>query len=518
MELRDYLRGLRRHWLAIVLMTALGVAVGFGWAKLQTPVYEATASGLVRSADSEDETALLMSDSMAMQKLPTYMQMAAWKEVAQGAVDELRIDISPQAAATLVTVENPDSTALIKVTARGSSPEDAAALAEAWISSLTATIDRVEGGSTGSAPMTIYLASLAAVPMVPIFPDMRTALVVGGLLGVGFGISFALIRTASDRRIRVADDVEDRAGLSLIGSIPIAPRGVVTRGRLFASTPNAPSMAVKEAFGSLRTNLRFVDVDNPPRKIVVTSALPGDGKSTVACNLAVALAASGVPVALVDGDLRRPTVADTMGIVGSAGLTDVLSGRADLVDVLQRVSDIPNLIVLGAGSTPPNPSEVLGSARMLTVLDQLAEHATVIIDAPPLLPTTDGAVLASQSDGAIIVASLGKTTYDLVEKAVDTLEKANSRALGLVLNKVPLRGVDASPYARVYGEAYVKTDVPADSAAPTLASTGSASARAKSGGRNSRAKSSSTALSELLQEFDATQAPPAARGERAHEA
>ena len=516
MELRDYLRGLRRHWLAIVLMTVVGVAVGFGWAKVQTPVYEATASGLVRSATSESDTALMVSDSMAMQKLPTYMQMAAWKEVAQGAVDMLGSDMSPQQAATLVVVENPDATALIKVTAQGSSPEDAAALAEAWISSLTETIDRVEGGENVTAPMTIYLASLAAVPMVPIFPDLRTALVVGGLLGLGFGISFALIRTASDRRIRVADDVEERAGLSLIGAIPIAPRGAQSKGRLFNAGSNGQGGLVKEAFGTLRTNLRFVDVDNPPRKIVVTSALPGDGKSTVACNLAVALAASGVPVVLVDGDLRRPTVADTMGIVGSAGLTDVLSGRAELVDVLQRVREIPNLVVLGAGGTPPNPSEVLGSARMRAILDQLAEHATVIIDAPPLLPITDGAVLASQSDGALLVASLGKTTYDLVERAVDALEKANSRALGIVLNKVPLRGADASPYARLYGGAYTVPDGTTDTSdGPVRTPAGSTAARSRSGDRSTRTPPSVTALSELLEDLSVVQSPPAYPGERA---
>jgi capsular exopolysaccharide synthesis family protein len=216
-----------------------------------------------------------------------------------------------------------------------------------------------------------------------------------------------------------------------------------------------------------------MDVDNPPRTIVVTSPLPSDGKSTIACNLALTLAAGGTPVVLVDGDLRRSTVATTMGLPGGAGLSDVLSGRAELAEVLQRTPRSPNLYVLTAGSVPPNPSEVLGSGRMRKLLADLAVHATVIVDAPPLLPVTDGAVLTHQADGAIVVVSMGKTTYDLLEKSLDTLQKSSGRALGIVLNKAPLKGADASPYSyedrREYGraataepEATVREDLPSD--------------------------------------------------------
>jgi capsular exopolysaccharide synthesis family protein len=217
---------------------------------------------------------------------------------------------------------------------------------------------------------------------------------------------------------------------------------------------DGPGFAVAEAMRTLRTNLQFMDVDNPPRTIVVTSPLPGDGKSTIACNLALMLAAGGSRVVLVDGDLRRSKVAQTMGVSSSAGLSDVLAGRADVADVLQRSPQSPNLDVLAAGGAPPNPSEVLGSARMKALLTELSEHSIVIIDAPPLIPVTDGAVLAHQADGALLVVSVGKTTYDLVEKALDTLRKARGRALGVVLNKVPLKGADASPYSYEYRRQY----------------------------------------------------------------
>ena len=166
-----------------------------------------------------------------------------------------------------------------------------------------------------------------------------------------------------------------------------------------------------------------MDVDHPPKTIVVTSPLPGDGKSTVACNLALTLAAAGTTVVLVDGDLRRSMVAKTMGLPGGAGLSDVLAGRAALAEVLQRTPKSNNLLVLAAGSVPPNPSEVLGSERMHTLIADLAKHATVIIDAPPLLPVTDGAVLTHQADGALVVVTLRKTTFDLLDKALDTLRE-----------------------------------------------------------------------------------------------
>ncbi len=466
MELRDYMRGLRRHWLAVLLMTLVGVATAFGWYVIQTPVYEATAIGLVQTrtvaVESEENENLVNNpayDSFASAKVPTYIDMATWKAVADGAVESLGIDEPVSQVVSRITIDNTPQTNIIRITAQAGSSEEALELAQAWMTSLVSAIDQYEGdGTPGSAPVTIAMDQSAVVPTTPIFPDLQTSLIVGGILGLGVGIAFALMRTASDRRIRAADDVESRTGLPVVGTIPLTPSP--SHGRLFeagAASDKGPRFAVVEALRALRTNLQFMDVDNPPRTIVVTSPLPGDGKSTIACNLALTLAAGGLPVILVDGDLRRSTVATTMGLPGGAGLSDVLSGRAEIAEVLQRAPQSPNLFVLTAGSVPPNPSEVLGSARMHQLLDDLAKHATVIIDAPPLLPVTDGAVLTHQADGALLVVSLGKTTYDLLEKAVDTLTKAGGRALGVVLNRAPLKGIDSSTYSYEYRREYVST-------------------------------------------------------------
>ncbi|WP_442574491.1 polysaccharide biosynthesis tyrosine autokinase [Microbacterium sp. F51-2R] len=456
MELRDYTRGLRRHWLAIVLMVLVGIGVSFLWVKLQTPVYEAGASGFVRSQSASSESLTGGMDPAAQSKVASYLDIAGWRDVAEYVIDDLKLDTTPEELVTRVNVSNPEGTVILKILAQGPQPIAARQLAESWIRGMAATIDKFEGdGTPGSAPVNIVPGDSASLPSSPLFPDLRTSLVVGAVIGLGFGIGFALMRTASDRRVRTAKDIEDKTEVAVVGTIPLSKQSD-PEARLFdpETGRGGPGFAVAEAMRSLRTNLQFMDVDNPPKKIVVTSPLPGDGKSTIACNLALTLAASGSYVTLVDGDLRRSKVADTMGVTSGAGLSDVLAGRATLVDVLQRSPQSPNLYVLAAGGAPPNPSEVLGSARMRAVLDELAEYSTVIIDAPPLIPVTDGAVLTHQADGALLVVSLGKTTYDLIEKALDLLQKARGRALGIVLNKAPLKGVDASPYSYEYRRHY----------------------------------------------------------------
>ncbi|WP_314506982.1 polysaccharide biosynthesis tyrosine autokinase [uncultured Microbacterium sp.] len=464
MELRDYIRGLRRHWIAVVLMTIVGVAVSYGWYAVQTPAYEATAVGLVKTREAaiadEVNQSLMESanDSVARGKVPTYLDMATWKPVADRVIEDLGLTTTPDRVVTRVAFENPENTNIIRVTASGGSPEDAAALAQSWLESLAVQIDEVEGdGAAGSAPVSIFVTGSAILPQTPVYPDLQTALIVGGVLGLGVGIAFALMRTASDRRIRGADDVEARTGLPVVGIIPLTDLPSDSRLLDAGSLRDSKArFAVAEALRTLRTNLQFMDVDHPPRIIVVTSPVPSDGKSTIACNLAITLAANGKAVVLVDGDLRRSTVATTMGLPGSVGLSDVLAGRAEIADVLQSTPRAESLFVLAAGSTPPNPSEVLGSERMRTLIHDLAKHATVIIDAPPLLPVTDGAVLTHQADGALLVVSMGKTTYDLLEKALDTIGKAGGRALGVVLNKAPMKGIDSSAYSYEYRREYTK--------------------------------------------------------------
>ena len=183
---------------------------------------------------------------------------------------------------------------------------------------------------------------------------------------------------------------------------------------------------------------------------MVTSSVPAEGKSTVTANLAVTMAAAGENVVVVDGDLRRPTLVDVFNLIPGVGVTDVLSGHAELEDVLQEWSAMPNLRVLGSGRIPPNPSELLGSLAMKTLLRTLAQDAIVLVDAPPLLPVTDAAVLTRIADGAIVVIRSGKTTDEELGKSLGNLGRVNGNVLGTILNRVPTTGAGSYRYYTAY--------------------------------------------------------------------
>jgi capsular exopolysaccharide synthesis family protein len=449
MELRTYLRILRAHWLGVLLLTVLGVVVAFGWTLLQPRVYTADAGGYVaavRAEGSNDAGSALVAENLAKAKVTSFLDLGSWRSVAQHAIDELGIETSPESLVNRVRVTNPADTVNIKVEASASTPEGARDLAQAWIRGMATEIETLESGDgEGVAAVELVPGDSARLPSAPTSPNTRLALALGGLVGLALGIGYAVLRYTLDRRIRSAHAVEKETGVAVVGTIP-DEKSFTSGDRLLpvdggsSGGANAKLFAVSEAMRELRTNIQFMDVDNPPRIIVVTSPLPGDGKSTTAANLAITLAANGQKVVLIDGDLRRPMVATIFHLLDGVGVTDVLAGRATVEDVAQRVGRAGTLLVLGAGKLPPNPSEVLGSERMRGLLRELAEDYTVIVDAPPLLPVTDAAVLTHSADGAIVVASVGKTTFEALAKALGNLERAGARPLGVVLNRVPRKG------------------------------------------------------------------------------
>lgn len=200
-------------------------------------------------------------------------------------------------------------------------------------------------------------------------------------------------------------------------------------------TLHDPRSPISEAFRTLRTNIQFASVDREVRKLMVTSSGPGEGKSTVSANLAITMAQSGKSVLLIDADLRRPTVNHTFSFLNNEGLTTVLSGAAALADVIRTDTDVEGLDVLTSGPIPPNPAEMLGSKRMMAVIEEAeTRYDLVIFDTPPVLAVTDAQVLASQMDGVILVISSSRTQRDEAVKAKQFLEAVHANLLGCVLN------------------------------------------------------------------------------------
>lgn len=464
LDIRDYVRVFRQHWLGVVALTLIGVLCSVGWLFLQKPTYAANSIGYVTVPGGDNMGSALAGDNLAKSKATSYASFASSRPVAESVIKTLGLDVKPDVLLKQISVTAAKDTAQIKIEASAGTAQEAQSLANAWVVSLAEEVRTLESAPNPLDPTGPVLESVikvvplgdAPLPQSPASPNKKMALVIGALGGLIIGIAYALVRNHLDRRIRSVDMVEKAIGTSVVGTIPVDDRlgddrHIVESGLIDHNTTEGYAMS--EALRELRTNLHYMNVDNPPRVMVITSSVPGEGKSTIAANLAVTIAATGQRVVLIDGDLRRPVVADYFGLPGGGGLTDILSGQAGLNDVLQVYSPVPTLAILGAGRIPPNPSELLGSQAMKRLLDKMAETAVVLIDAPPLLPVTDAAILARSTDGALVVAGAGKTTIDELEKAVATLAKVQAPLLGAVLNRVPTTGGAAAGYG-YYGKAY----------------------------------------------------------------
>lgn len=211
-----------------------------------------------------------------------------------------------------------------------------------------------------------------------------------------------------------------------------------------------PSSGIAEAYRSIRTNIQFYNVGERMRRLMVTSSGPSEGKSTTSSNLAITFAQNGNKVILLDADLRRPFLHRVFQVSNLVGLTNVMVGESTLESAIQP-TEVPGLSVLTSGPIPPNPAEMLGSARMKEVLDQLSDLADVIIiDSPPIIAVTDASVLAPQVDGVILVAGAGLVNRDMAQRAKAQLEAVRARVLGVVLNGVEADG--SGYYNYYYGE------------------------------------------------------------------
>ncbi len=460
MELNDYLRVLRAYWKGIAALLAAGLAVAGIWNVVQPRVYTAEASGYVAALGATDLGTSMVGDELARAKVKSYLDIGSWRAVAEYAIGELQLSTSPEQLVDQVKVTNPVNTVILQVAASAATPEQARDLAEVWIRGVIRQVELIEGAGGMSPPVTVIPGDSARLPTAPSSPNTRLNLALGALVGLLLGAGYAVARDRMDQRIRSASGLEKATGLAVVGSLPIEPALAKQPNALPLSEQegHAPtSMALSEAFRALRTNLRYMSVDDPPRAIVVTSPLPGDGKSFTAANLALAVAATGQRVVLVDGDLRRPRLATLFGLPEGGGLTDVLAGRALVGEVLQPAAGNEQLQVLTSGPVPPNPSELLGSERMRLVIRELSAGALVIIDSPPLFPVTDAAVLSTRADGALLVLNAGRTTYDMLDHALDLLDKADGKLLGLVLNRVPTSGAGAVGTNLHYAGAYYRS-------------------------------------------------------------
>lgn len=294
----------------------------------------------------------------------------------------------------------------------------------------------------------VRIIDTATPPAAPISPKKRLNLLFGIIVGLGLGVGLSYLRAYLDRSVRSVEELETM-GLTVFGAIPTmdaaSKKNLIPgrngregfnheAGRLV--THYKPKSPISEAYRTVRTNLQFADPDKSLRTFLVTSSGPGEGKSTTAANLAIALSQQGSRTILIDGDLRRPMVHKIFNLDKNRGLTNLLVGKLKLEEVIQT-SSITNLDVITAGVLPPNPAELLSSKRMKELNIALKSRYDVCVyDSPPLIAVTDAAIISKELDGVLLVIKAGQTHKEALGRTLDLLENVRARILGVVLNGV----------------------------------------------------------------------------------
>jgi succinoglycan biosynthesis transport protein ExoP len=344
------------------------------------------------------------------------------------------------------------------------------------------------GVSAGLRSSNIRVVDVARTPTSPITPDVPRNIRFGVLLGLACGIGLAFLLESLDTSIR---NMEELSAISMLPALGMIPLQLSSNGQLRKRLKTVSSVIEKsesptlityarpqseaaEAYRALRTSILLSSFGAPPKVILVTSAMPQEGKTTVSANSALVLAQRGSRVLLVDADLRRPAVGKLFGIRSRGGLSTLISGSDKVEDVVLPCPEVPTLWILPAGPIPPQPAELLGSSVMKDLIAHWRDsYDHVIIDTPPCLSVTDAVLLSPEADRVILVARSGQTTKAGLRRACDVLQQVNARVMGVVLNALNRRSGEGYYYQYGYGGRYANhyySDESAEDKSTTVAS------------------------------------------------
>jgi capsular exopolysaccharide synthesis family protein len=439
-ELGEYLEILRRRWLGvlIIVLTTLALASAV---TLAIPKQYTATTRLFIAVTGESLTDLSQISNFAEKQMASYAEVATSPRVLRPVIDQLGLRTTPKELAESVEATVPVGTVILEIAVTDRDPARAAQIANAVGQELAkATAELSPQRQDGTKAVQATPIAEAQVLDKASSPKILQNLALGLILGLLLGLGVAVLRHILDTKVRNEDDVRRLTGSPILGAVAYDP-DVSSHPMILRDQPLAgPSEAIRR----LRTNLQFIDIANRPKSIVISSSIPGEGKSTIAINLAISLADSGSRVILVDADLRRPSMAEYVGIEGGVGLTTVLIGRAEVEDVVQPLGKT-SLDLLPSGQIPPNPSELLGSVAMADLLERLsASYDMVLLDSPPLLPVTDSVVLSNLAGGALVVVGVDRIHRPQLQQSLESLETAGAHLFGIVMNKIARR--DAATY------------------------------------------------------------------------
>jgi non-specific protein-tyrosine kinase len=517
-DFREYL-ALLWHWTWLITLVGLIVgAAAFFFSSRMTPYYQASTTILVNQAPATkttDYSSLMASESLTS----TYSEMIKTGPVLNETAELLGLSMPIADLRKMITVSPVSDTQLIQVAVESTDPGAAAAIANALVqvfgeqvqdiqsdrfsqsktsleTQLTDLEKQIAQYSNAASIATsssekerldekvdqyreIYTSLLqsyeevrlseaetissvvqvepAVIPTEPVRPKVLQNTILAALVGLLLAAGIILAREALDDSLKTPEDVTRQLALPVLGVIN--HHATPDSSLITESQPRSPTA---EAFRTLRTNVSYASVDRPLSTLMVTSAEPGEGKTTVISNLAVVMAQNGRNITLVDCDLRHPSVHKNFSLPNRQGITRLFFQSSDHLNNTFQATRIEKLTVLSTGQLPPNPAELLGSQRMQRIIGMIRERSDVVlIDTPPTLAVTDASVLAQAVDGVIFVIRPGKTHTSAARQAVEQLRRVNANLLGVVMNNLDLRGSrygyryryyrDYSAYQNYYG-------------------------------------------------------------------
>lgn len=448
MEIQEYFRILRRNW-RLVLGAMMAVIVLAAVLTALTPrEYRASAQLFVSTAGGDSVVDLAQGGSFTQRQVATYADIVRTPVVLDEVRTDLGLEESSSSLAGRVSASVPPGTVLIDIAVVDRDPGVAAHIANTISVEFAETVQELERTeATDRSAVKATVVKPATAPSSPASPNPVRSLTLAGILGLLLGVGLAVLRDLLDKRVRGEADITAATDEPIIGAVAFDP-DAPEHPLIIEIDPRSMR---SEAFRGLRTNLMYLDPDDQPRVLLITSSVLGEGKSTTATNLALTIAETGSTVCLIEGDLRRPRVMEYMGLENAVGLTEILVGRAAVEDVMQPY--VTNMRVIGCGQVPPNPSELLGSNAMSQLIERLSnEFDYVIVDGPPLMAVTDSAIVSTIADGTIVVVGTGIVDRDALQRTLADLDRVGGNVVGLVANRLPVKGPDA--YRQAYGAYY----------------------------------------------------------------
>ncbi len=493
-DLQTYLRPLQRWWWLILLAMLIGGASAFLFLRQRPPAYIASGTVMVGTALQErnpDSQQLSLTQGLAQ----TYARIAQRPSVKNATMAALGMDwlppynvraesqlievtvtdVDPQRAYAVATelinqlillspggqerqarevfiqeqlrkleqsmreTEEEISRRQAELSAAFSArqirqSEDQIAALQAKQTTLQSTYVGLLASTDQGSTNTVNVLDPPTVPVEPVPDRMILYVLVAMVIGAGLAVAGVYVMELFDDRLVDIEQVQSVTGLTTLGTLPEARIDAAGDALIMLSNPHTTEA---EAFRVLRTNLLFASVDHQLRTLLVTSPTPAEGKSFVSANLAMAFAQTGKRVILIDADLRKPTLHRVFGLVNNVGVTSALVSGADSVTSALQPTAIPDLRVMTSGPLPPNPSELLSSHRMQELLRRLEAHCDlIVIDSPPVVVVSDTAVLASRTDGVLLVLGSDKMRRDLARNAVAALSQVKAHILGVAINRV----------------------------------------------------------------------------------